>query len=88
MAAWSRASGTLPTRLSVQRQMQLEQDAVLRPHVAGARYATVWSRGIGLPIVDANFANQFVAALNGALPLPEALRRAERAANREIARSR
>jgi multiple sugar transport system substrate-binding protein len=88
MAAWSRASGTLPTRLSVQRQMRLEQDAVLRPHVAGARYATVWSRGIGLPTVDANVANQFVAALNGSLPLPEALRRAERAANREIARSR
>jgi multiple sugar transport system substrate-binding protein len=88
LAAWSRASGTLPTRLSVQRQMQLEQDPVLRPHLAGARYATVWSRGIGLPIVDANFGNQFVAALNGSLPLAEALQRAERAANREIARQR
>ena len=88
LAAWSRASGTLPTRLSVQSQMQLEQDPVLRPHVIGARYATVWSRGIGLPVVDANFANQFVAALNGSVPMPEALRRAEAAANREIARAR
>ncbi len=88
LAAWSRASGTLPTRLSVQSQMQLEQDPVLQPHVIGARYATVWSRGIGLPVVDANFANQFVAALNGSVPMPEALRRAEAAANREIARAR
>ena len=88
LAAWSRASGTLPTRLSVQSQMQLEQDPVLRAHVVGARYATVWSRGIGLPVVDANFANQFVAALNGSVPMPEALRRAEAAANREIARAR
>lgn len=88
LEAWSRASGTLPTRLSVQRQMALDRDAVLRAHVAGARYATVWSRGIGLPIIDANFANQFVAALNGTLPLPEALAKAEAAANREIERMR
>jgi multiple sugar transport system substrate-binding protein len=88
LAAWSRASGTLPTRLSVQRQMQLDQDPVLRAHVAGAAYATVWSRGIGLPIVDFNFGNQFVAALNGSLPMAEALRRAEATARREIARQK
>ncbi len=88
MEAWSRASGTLPTRLSVQRQMQLDADPVLKAHVAGAAYATVWSRGIGLPIVDANFGNQFVAALNGSLPIPAAMARAQNAANREIARMR
>jgi multiple sugar transport system substrate-binding protein len=86
LAAWSRAAGTLPTRLSVQQDMRLDQDPILQPHLAGARYATVWSRGIGLPIVDFNFANQFVAALNGTLPLPEALRRAESTARREIER--
>jgi multiple sugar transport system substrate-binding protein len=88
MEAWSRASGTLPTRLSVQRRMRLDVDPVLQAHVAGARYATVWSRGIGLPIVDANFANQFVAALNGSLSMPEAMARAQSAANREIERMR
>lgn len=88
LEAWSRASGTLPTRLSVMQRMQLDADPVLRAHVAGARYATVWSRGIGLPIVDYNFANQFVAALNGSLPLPEAMARAQGAANREIERMR
>lgn len=88
LEAWSRASGTLPTRLSVQRRMELDRDPVLRAHVAGASYATVWSRGIGLPSIDANFANQFVAALNGSLPLREALARAQAAANREIERMR
>jgi multiple sugar transport system substrate-binding protein len=68
--------------------MELDRDPVLRAHVAGARYATVWSRGIGLPSIDANFANQFVAALNGSLPLREALARAEAAANREVERMR
>lgn len=88
LEAWSRASGTLPTRLSVLQRMQLDRDPVLRAHVAGAHYATVWSRGIGLPSIDANFANQFVAALNGSLPVREALARAEAAANREIERMR
>jgi multiple sugar transport system substrate-binding protein len=88
LEAWSRASGTLPTRRSVMQRMQLDADPVLKAHVIGASYATVWSRGIGLSVVDVNFANQFVAALNGSVSIPEAMVRAQTAANREIARMR
>ena len=85
---WARLSGTLPTRASVQAALNLAADPALAAHIAGARYATVWSRGIGLPIVNTNFGNQFLAALNGSKPVLDAMRRAEQASNRELERQR
>jgi len=88
MAAWSRESGTLPTRRSVQAALRVAANAELAAHIAGAAYATVWSRGTSLPVAASNFSNQFLAALNGSKPLAQALQKAEAAANREIERQR
>ena len=88
MKEWSRGSGTLPSRSGVQAELGATQDAALAAHIAGARYATVWSRGTSLPVVNTNFGNQFQAALNGSISVAEALRRAEQASNREIERQR
>lgn len=93
MKAWASESGTLPTRRSVQAQMDadganLQMSAVLLAHTAGAPYATVWSRGTSLPVLNTNFGNQFLAAMNGSISVAEALTRAERASNREIERQR
>lgn len=88
MAAWSRESGTLPTRRSVQAALNVAANPELAAHIAGAAYATVWSRGTSLPVAASNFSNQFLAALNGSKSLAEALQKAEQSANREIERQR
>lgn len=88
MAAWARRSGTLPTRRSVETQLGLSAQPALAAHTAGAAYATVWSRGIGLPIINSNFGSQVVAVLNGSLPVDRALERVDRVSNREIERQR
>ena len=85
---WARLSGTLPTRVSVLAALNLAEDPALAAHITGARYATVWSRGIGLPIVNTNFGNQFLAALNGSKTVLAAMERAEQASNRELERQR
>ena len=68
--------------------LNLAADPALAAHITGAGYATVWSRGIGLPIVNTNFGNQFLAALNGSKSVLEAMQRAEKASNRELERQR
>ena len=89
MKAWAQESGTLPTRRSVQAQIDAGgADPRLAAHVAGASYATVWSRGTSLPVLNTNFGNQFLAAMNGSISVTEALARAERASNREIERQK
>jgi multiple sugar transport system substrate-binding protein len=88
MRLWASASGTLPTRRSVEAAMQVRTEPALSAHVAGAAYATVWSRGIELPVLNTNFGNQFLAAFNGAKSLQQALEKAETVSNREIERQR
>ena len=68
--------------------MRLSDDPIVGAFTRGADYATVWTRGTGLPIINTNFGNQFLAALNGSKPVAEAMRRAEVAANREIERQK
>lgn len=85
---WLSAAGNLPARRSVEAEMGLAADPAMRPHVDGAGYATVWSRGDALPIMNANFGSQFLAAFNGTKPLAAALDKAEAVSNREIARQR
>lgn len=88
MRLWASASGTLPTRRSVEAAMPLRSAPALAAHVAGAAYATVWSRGIELPVLNTNFGNQFLAAFNGNKSLQQALDKAETVSNREIERQR
>ena len=88
MRLWASASGTLPTRRSVEAAMRVRASPVLAAHVAGAAYATVWSRGVELPVLNTNFGNQFLAAFNGTKSLQQALEKAETVSNREIERQR
>lgn len=85
---WLSAAGNLPARRSVEAEMGLAADPAMRAHVDGAAYATVWSRGDALPIMNFNFGSQFLAAFNGSKPLAAALEKAEAVSNREIARQR
>lgn len=83
---WSELSGTFPTRQSVADAMKLDEDPILKAHIEGANYGTVWSSGVTLPVISAAFDNQFLAALNGDKTVEQAMKDAEKEANDEIAR--
>ncbi|RHW32829.1 extracellular solute-binding protein [Neobacillus notoginsengisoli] len=83
---WSEGSGTLPSRASVADEMKVTEDPVLKPHVDGAEYGTVWSSGVTLPVISQSFDNQFLAALNGDKSVEQAMKDAEKEANAEIKR--
>lgn len=83
---WSEISGTFPTRQSVAEAMKLDQDQVVKAHVQGAEYGTVWSSGVNLPVISTAFDNQFTAAVNGDKTVEQAMKDAEKEANDEIKR--
>ncbi|MDQ0415772.1 ABC transporter substrate-binding protein [Mesobacillus stamsii] len=83
---WSEGSGTLPSRISTSEEMKVNEDPVLKAHVEGAEYGTVWSSGVNLPVISQAFDNQFMAALNGDKSVEQAMKDAEQEANDEIAR--
>ncbi|WP_057915760.1 ABC transporter substrate-binding protein [Peribacillus muralis] len=83
---WSEISGTLPTRQSVAKKMNVDENPFLKAHVQGAEYGTVWSSGINLPVISTAFDNQFLAALNRDKTVEEAMKDAEKEANDEIER--
>ncbi|MFC4184183.1 ABC transporter substrate-binding protein [Saccharococcus thermophilus] len=84
MKIWTSKGYALPTRKSVAAELGYDKDPLRAPLVAGASYATVWQKGKNLPIITNNFNNQFVSAFLGQRPLDEALKEAEKTANKEI----
>jgi multiple sugar transport system substrate-binding protein len=84
METWTSKGFELPTRKSVAEKLGYDKDELRGALVAGAPYATVWSRGVNLPIIFTNFNNQFTSAYLGEQPLKDALKKAEETANKEI----
>ncbi|WP_261130110.1 ABC transporter substrate-binding protein [Bacillus sp. Marseille-Q3570] len=84
MKKWTSKGFALPTRKSVAEELGYDEDELRAPLVQGAEYATVWQDGPSLPIVMNNFNNQFLSAYLGDRPLDEALKDAQRQANKEI----
>lgn len=84
METWTSKGFELPSRKSVAEKLGYDQDELRGPLVAGAPYATVWTKGVNLPIILTNFNNQFVSAYLGERPLNEALAEAQETANKEI----
>lgn len=85
---WCEGAGVLPSRKSIAEKMDVANDPLKKSHVAGAEYATVWSRGTTLPVINTAFGNQFSAAMNGQITLNEALKAMDKEANDEIARQK
>nr|WP_155112909.1 ABC transporter substrate-binding protein [Metabacillus mangrovi] len=84
MKKWTSKGFALPTRQSVAAELGFDKDELRGPLVNGAEYATVWQDGPFLPIVMNNFNNQFLSAYLGERSLKDALKDAERQANKEI----
>lgn len=84
MKTWATQGLALPSRRSVAAELKYDRNPLYAPLVAGAKYATIWQGGETLPTIMTSFDNQFISALLGQQPLPEAMKRAEETANREI----
>jgi multiple sugar transport system substrate-binding protein len=84
MKSWANQGIALPSRRSVLADLKYDQNPIYAPFVAGAKYGTLWQAGETLPTIVTNFDNQFVSALLGQQTLPNAMRRAQDTANREI----
>jgi multiple sugar transport system substrate-binding protein len=84
MKSWATQGLALPSRKSVAAELRYDRNPLYAPLVAGAKYATIWQSGETLPTVMTSFDNQFVSALLGQQPLPEAMKKAQDSANREI----
>lgn len=83
---WSTGSGVLPSRKSISEKMNVASDPLKKAHVEGAEYATVWSRGITMPVINTAFGNNFTAALMGQSSLSDSLKGIDKEANDEIKR--
>jgi len=84
MRAWATQGLALPTRRSVLASLGYRENPLYAPFAKGASYATIWQAGENLPIVRMNFNNQFISALLGEQPLPQAMKKAQETANHEI----
>jgi multiple sugar transport system substrate-binding protein len=74
----------LPSRRSVLAELGYDRHPLYSSLVAGSSYATTWQAGETLPTILTNFDNQFISALIGQQSLPEAMKKAQETANREI----
>ncbi|MBW4444041.1 MAG: ABC transporter substrate-binding protein [Plectolyngbya sp. WJT66-NPBG17] len=84
MKTWANQGVALPSRRSVLAGMKYDRNPIYSPFVSGAKYGTIWQAGETLPTIMTSFNNQFVSALLGQQPLPDAMKRAQETANREI----
>jgi multiple sugar transport system substrate-binding protein len=84
MKAWAKQGLALPTRRSVLAGLGYDNNLLYAPFVKGTAYATIWQAGENLPTIRMNFNNQFISALLGEQTLPQAMKKAQDTANREI----
>lgn len=85
MKAWTSQGSVFPTRTSVTQALEYEKNPLYSPFITGAAYATVWQLDKNLPIILNNFNNQFISALLGEQSLKNAMIKAQKTANKEIA---
>jgi multiple sugar transport system substrate-binding protein len=84
MEKWTKTGIALPTRRSVAQKLGYQQDPLRSPFVAGVEYAMPWQAGKYPAAIMNNFDNQFLSAMLGQQPLPQAMFRAQAEANRQI----
>lgn len=88
MKAWAKEGLVLPSRQSVLQELGYADNPLYAPFVKGAEYATIWQAGETLPTILTHFNNQFISALIGEQSLRDAMRKAQRSANKEIQAAR
>ncbi|WP_449402556.1 extracellular solute-binding protein [Exiguobacterium artemiae] len=84
MKIWSEGAGVLPSLKSIATELKLQDDELKAPFVAAGAYATPWQKGDSLSIIAREYNNLLPAALKGDMTLEEAMKKAEKTANKDI----
>ena len=84
MEQWTRLGFALSTRKSVAARLRYDEEPLRSPLITGVKYATPWQLGQYPAAISNNFNNQFISAMIGEQPLPQAMQRAQAAANQQI----
>lgn len=84
MEKWTSTGFALPSRKSVARKLQVDQDSLRSALVNGVKYAMPWQVGQYPAAVVNQFNNQFISALLGEQSLESAMQQAQNSANAQI----
>ena len=84
MQQWTSTGFALPTRKSVAKMLGFDRDPLRSAFIAGVPYAQPWQAGAYAETIMNHFDNQFISTLLGEQPLPQAMQRAQAAANEQI----
>jgi multiple sugar transport system substrate-binding protein len=84
MAIMAGGASLIPSRATTAEILDLPNNEIMAPFVAGGAYATPWQHGITLSIILREYNNMLPAALSGDMTLREAMEEAMRVANNDI----
>jgi len=84
MAIMAGGASLIPSRATTAAILDLPNNAIMAPFVAGGAYATPWQHGVTLSIILREYNNLLPAALSGDMTLLEAMEEAMRVANNDI----
>ena len=88
MAIWCGGAGCLPSRADVAEAMDVNSDAVWKVHTEMIDVAIPWQKGTTIEIVNNAYKNFVAAAFSGEESVKEAMEKADKQANSEIANSK
>lgn len=85
MQTWCSGAGCLPSRADVAENMDVESDPVWKVHSDMTGIAVPWQKGTTASIIDSAYKNFGAAAFKGEQSAKEAMEKADKQANSEIA---
>lgn len=88
MSTWVAGAGCLPSREDVAKAMNIEADPVMKTHLAQIAYAVPWQKGTTISIINSAYQNFFPSIVSGEATIAEAMKKADKQANDEIANSK
>lgn len=87
MKTWTSQGSVFPTRKSVTTALEYHKNYLYSPFITAANYATVWQLNQHISIILNTFNNQFTSTFLGQQSLGNAMHKAQKIVNREMALS-
>ncbi|SKA12757.1 multiple sugar transport system substrate-binding protein [Pilibacter termitis] len=88
MTLWVNGTGTLPAREDVAETAELSKNEDLKVHLSAVDYSTVWQKGTSLTTINTAYMNYWPEAASGKISLEEAMKKADKQAEDDIAKSK
>jgi len=85
---WTKATGTMPSRPDVAKEIKLQDNANMKTWLAATKYSTVWQDGTTSDTVNKSYQNFIPKALDGKRSLKSAMTAADKQANDAISKAK